>query len=58
MTSELIVVAVLVAAAVGYLVRKLFLRKKGACDSCGLQQAVEGQRRTPGKASPSSDSTR
>ncbi len=54
MTGELILVAALVAAAVGYLLRKLLLRKKGACDQCAIHQAVEDRQRKAERASGSS----
>lgn len=51
---EHLIVAAIVSAAVGYLVWKLFFRRRGACDKCALHQAVEGLPRKPGGASSSS----
>lgn len=58
MTVELIVVAALVASALAYLVRKLLLRERSACDKCAVHQAADGRQRRAGGASPSSGPTR
>lgn len=57
-TMEHLIVAAIVSAAIGYLVWKLFIRRRGACEKCALHQAADGLQRKPGGASPPSNSAR